>query len=124
MSMIYRENGEIKEIPSVRDYLLNQNSTLYSTMRSSDGKVLELEMHLNRVKANESEKQKIKEMLKGLNDKSVGRVTLLRGDSGFEMIYEEMPNIMIESCQVEVRKATRHNVQEKNSQWIKYKTNF
>lgn len=115
--LIYRENGEIEEITSVRDYLLSQNSTLYSTMRSSGGKVLELEMHLDRVKADAQEKQKIKKMLKGLAD---GRITLVRGGiSGFELIYEEMPKITMESCQVEIRKAMRQNVQEKNSQWIK-----
>ena len=122
MPLIYKENGEMEEISSVRDYLLNQNSTLYTTMRSSGAKIIELEMHFDRVKASEHEKQKIQEMLKILIDKSGNkdlRITLLRGTSGFEMICEEMPRIGIESCQIEIRKAIRRNVQEKNSQWIK-----
>ena len=122
MPFIYKENGVNEEIPSVRDYLLHQTSTLYTTMRRSadSAKVLELEMHLDRLKSSEGEVERIKEMLKGLDGESRDlRITLIRGISGFEMIYEEMPRIEIESCQVEVRRVMRQNAQEKNSQWIK-----
>ena len=128
MPFIYKETGEIEEIPSVREYLLNQASILYTTMRmlkNSGGKVVELETHFERVKANDQEKQEIEKMLKGLSDNKDLRITLMRrtlenkSDSRFEIIYEEMPRIEIESCQIEIRKAKRSNVQEKSSQWIK-----
>ena len=115
--------SQLSEIPSVRDYLIEHPSTLYTTMRMpSNSSVIELEMHLERVKATEPEKQTIKEMLKKLQSDHGNkdlRITLIRQAEGFEMIWEEMPRIEIESCQVEIRKAQRHNVQEKNSQWIK-----
>lgn len=114
-------NGTLKEIPCVKDYLLNKSSNFYTTMRlsSKTGQIFELESHLKRVKANEEECKEIKEMLKGLPKKTDLRVTLIRSLNEFELIYEEMPNLGIKSCQVEIRQAKRDNVQEKNSQWVK-----
>lgn len=90
-------------------------------LSSKTGQIFELESHLKRVKANEEECEEIKEMLKGLGlpKKTDLRVTLIRSLNEFELIYEEMPNLGIESCQVEIRQAKRENVQEKNSKWVK-----
>ena len=115
--------GYSREIPSVKDYLLSKDSNLYTTMRLSglSGQVFELEMHLQRVKANEEESEEIKQMLKDLPSNIDLRITLIRSSDlrGFELISEEMPKLKIQSCQVEIRLAKRENVHEKNSQWVK-----
>lgn len=119
-------NSEPKQVSSAKDYLCNKpTSNLYTTMRQSgaSGQVFELEMHLKRVKADAEESGKIKHMLSDLNrisGKKDLRITLIRSEtSGFELIYEDMPKLVIENCQVEIRVAKRESVQEKNSQWVK-----
>lgn len=114
--------GNSREIPSVKDYLLSKKSNLYTTMRFSclSGQVFELDIHLQRVKANEEEREMIKQILRDLPSNVDLRITLMRSDQwGVELIYEEMPELKIQSCQVEIRSAKRENVHEKNSQWIK-----
>lgn len=121
-------NGNNVEIASVKEYLCNEApSNLYTTMRLSgaNGQVFELEMHLDRVKADVKEREQVKQMMKDLYDripvKKDLRITLIRSDfpNNFELIYEDMPIMEIQSCQVEIRLAKRENVQEKNSQWVK-----
>jgi branched-subunit amino acid aminotransferase/4-amino-4-deoxychorismate lyase len=120
MPFLFRD-GNLSEISSVTEYLLDKSSSLYTTMRFSSkfGKIFELEMHLQRVKASELESEEIKEMLKRLPMTTDLRITLIRSSIGFEFVYEEMPILKISSCQVEIRQAKRENVQEKNSQWVK-----
>ena len=86
---------------------------------SKNDQIFDFETHLKRVKANEEECKGINELIKRLPSEIDLRVTLIRTLRGFEMIYEEMPELKIQSCQVEVREAQRKNVQEKNSQWVK-----
>ena len=96
-------------------------------MSGESGKVFELEMHLNRVKADEIESEKIKRKLEELREKNPEkelRITLIRldeeGEFGFDLIYEEMPKLDISSCQVEIIKAKRStSPSEKSSQWVK-----
>ena len=117
----------------IKEYLSNQldlnnkqhNFDYYTAMRmlGRNGIIPELEMHLDRIKADSSEERsRIKGTLKELNKKYPVdlRVTLLRFKSGIEILAEEMPVAEIDkSCQVEIRKGNRKNVTEKSAQWIK-----
>lgn len=122
-----------QDISSIKNYLYARPSTIYTTMRLSGrtGKVFELEMHLERLKATPIERELIEEKLKELYQEISGiennknkdlRITLIRRSEeafSFDLMYEEMTTLEMESCQVEICLGKRSNVQEKNSQWVK-----
>ena len=128
--------GANQTISSVKEFLIDRPTNLYTTMRlvGRTGKVFALDMHLERIRADQVDRETITRMIQELADQNIEsgskdlRITLIRGSEGgrdaIELIYEEMLTTLQlqKSCQVEIRIGARHNVQEKSSQWVKYIT--
>lgn len=125
MPWLFDEKGSFLKISNVNEFICGLPDSLYTTMRmNQNGVIYEIEMHLQRVKADHFEAQIILKRLNELNKRIPKdlRVILIRNSdsNSFSLIYEEMPTMELDSCQVEIKLAHRNNVNEKNSRWVKY----